>query len=76
VPEEVRARANRISKVCAELGVPVTTAALHFPLRDPLVVRVVVGAAEPEHVRANVAALDTDVPEELWKRLRHEGLIS
>ncbi len=75
-PDDVLARARRVSAVCAELGVPVTTAALQLPLRDPLVVRVVVGAAEPAHVRANAAALAAVVPEALWDRLRDEGLIA
>ncbi len=75
-PDDVLARARRVSAVCAEIGVPVTTAALQLPLRDPLVVRVVVGAAEPAHVRANAAALAALVPETLWDRLRDEGLIA
>ena len=74
--DDVLARARRVSSLCAELDVPLATAALQFPLRDPLVVRVVVGASEPAHVRANAAALAADVPEELWGRLRAEGLIA
>lgn len=75
VPAEVLDRARRIGAVCRALGVPVTTAALQYPLRDPVVDRVVAGAATPDQVRANVAALTTEVPDELWARLRDEDLL-
>jgi aryl-alcohol dehydrogenase-like predicted oxidoreductase len=35
----------------------------------------VAGAATPDQVRANVAALTTEVPDELWARLRDEDLL-
>jgi D-threo-aldose 1-dehydrogenase len=69
-------RARRIAAICRELGVPVTTAALQFPLRDPLVGCVVTGAGEPGHVRENVAALAAPVPAQLWDRLQEQGLLT
>jgi D-threo-aldose 1-dehydrogenase len=75
-PAAIVDRTRRIASVCRELGVPLTTAALHFPLRDPLVTCVVTGAAEPGHVRANAEALTHEVPAALWERLAHEGLVT
>ncbi len=75
VPVDVLDRARRIERVCAEYGVPLPVAALRFPLREPAVRAVVVGAAEPAHVRENAARMTVDVPDELWDRLAAEGLV-
>ena len=68
-PADVLARARRIGEVCHETGVPMTTAALQWPLRDPLVSHVVVGVDRPAQVEANAAALDDAVPDAAWARL-------
>jgi D-threo-aldose 1-dehydrogenase len=73
--EELLERTRRVAAACREEGVTVTAAALQFPLLDPLVSHVVVGAAEPEHVRADVAALAEPVPASLWERLRETGVL-
>ena len=73
--EELLERTRRIAAACREEGVPVATAALQFPLLDPLVSHVVVGAAEPGHVRADVAAVGEPVPASLWDRLRGTGVL-
>ena len=38
-PPELLARARRLAALCAEHGVALPTAALHFPLREPWSVR-------------------------------------
>ena len=75
VPSEVLVRARRIAEICAAHDVPVQVAALRYPLLEPTVLGVVVGAATPEHVRANALALEAAVPDELFDRLRGEGLV-
>jgi D-threo-aldose 1-dehydrogenase len=75
VAPDLLARVRRIASVCRDFGVSLPVAALHYPFREPLVRSVVVGAASPEHVRRNAEALDQDVPDELWARLREEGLV-
>ena len=74
-PADIVDRARRIAAVCHDHGVALTTAALQYPLRDPLVTCVVTGASEPGHVRANAAALTHEVPVALWERLAREGLV-
>jgi D-threo-aldose 1-dehydrogenase len=74
-PPEVLAHAREIAAVCAEFDVDLPTAALHFPLQEPVVRTVVVGAATPGEVRQNQARLRTTVPAELWTTLRDKGLI-
>jgi D-threo-aldose 1-dehydrogenase len=74
VPAEVLTRTREIAAVCAEFGVDLPTAALWYPLREPVVRTVVVGAATPEEVRQNSRRLRTNVPGELWTALRDRGL--
>ncbi len=75
VPPPLLGKVRRIERVCAELGVELPAAALQYPLREEVVRSVVVGAAEPAHVRANVRRMAQHLPEELWVRLAAEGLL-
>jgi D-threo-aldose 1-dehydrogenase len=75
VPAEVLQRVRRIEEVCLEYGVELPVAALQFPLREPAVVAVVVGGAEPRHVRENASRVRVSVPDQMWRRLANLGLI-
>jgi D-threo-aldose 1-dehydrogenase len=69
VPGELLARAERIAEVCERHGVTLPEAALQFPLREPAVRSVVVGAATPEQVRENARRMEAEIPEALWDEL-------
>jgi D-threo-aldose 1-dehydrogenase len=69
VPGELLARAERIADVCERHGVTLPEAALQFPLREPAVRSVVVGAATPEQVRENARRMEAEIPEALWDEL-------
>jgi D-threo-aldose 1-dehydrogenase len=69
VPADVLARAERLAEVCERHGVTLPEAALQFPLREPAVRSVVVGAATPEQVRENARRFAVDIPEALWDEL-------
>jgi len=75
VPPATLARVRKIAAACAELDVELPQAALAYPLREPSVRTVVVGAATPEQVRQNADRMARPVPEELWHRLQERGLI-
>ena len=75
VPADVLARAQAIEQVCVAHGVPLPVAALQYPLRDPVVRGVVVGAATRAQVRENVARTSCEVPEALWEELRERRLV-
>ncbi|PRX49189.1 D-threo-aldose 1-dehydrogenase [Prauserella shujinwangii] len=75
VPPSVLARANTLAAVCGEFGVELPTAALRFPLREPAVRTVVLGAATAAQVEDNLRRLTEPVPEGLWAVLRERGLI-
>jgi D-threo-aldose 1-dehydrogenase len=72
-PADVVARAQRLAMVCEQHGVELPTAALQFPLREPVVRSVVLGATEPEQVRQNVRRMAETVPERLWDQLAADG---
>jgi D-threo-aldose 1-dehydrogenase len=74
-PADVIAKAQRLAAVCAEHGVDLPVAALQFPLREPVVRSVVLGATDPAHIRENVERVAAAVPDELWAHLAAEGLI-
>ena len=63
------ARAERLAEVCERHGVTLPEAALQFPLREPAVRSVVVGAATPEQVRENARRMEVEIPEALWDEL-------
>jgi D-threo-aldose 1-dehydrogenase len=72
-PADVVAKAQRLAMVCGEHGVELPAAALQFPLREPVVRSVVLGATEPAHITQNVARIAEPIPEALWEQLAAEG---
>lgn len=69
-------RAQAIQAVGSEYGISLATLALHFAYSHPAVTSVVVGAGSQRTVARNVEALSTTVPDEVWVRLRDEGLVA
>ena len=74
--EEMLAHVGGIEEIARMHDVPLTAAALQFPLAHPAVVSVVPGAARPEEIRANVAALERPIPAAFWAELRDRGLLA
>ncbi len=72
---EVLDRARRLDAVCRRHGVPLTAAALQFPLRHPAVASVLTGVRSVAELEANAAALATPVPADLWAELIADGLL-
>jgi D-threo-aldose 1-dehydrogenase len=72
---EMLAKVARIEAVCARHDVPLSAAALHFPLGHPSVASVTPGGLSPEHVSQNVAAFRHPIPLSLWAELKQEGLL-
>jgi D-threo-aldose 1-dehydrogenase len=63
-------RARRIAAVCERHGVPLPAAAIAFPLRDPAITAVLVGARSPAEVAADARWFAAGVPDALWDELR------
>jgi D-threo-aldose 1-dehydrogenase len=68
-------RARAIAAVLAEFGVPLSAAALQFPLRHPAVSVVLSSARSVAELRANIADFDRTIPEQAWEALRHSGFL-
>ncbi|MGW1225614.1 aldo/keto reductase [Streptomyces sp. NPDC001515] len=74
-PAEALQRARRCRELCAEHGVPLTAAAVQFPLLHPAVSSVVLGCRSAHEVTANAAAARFPVPDALWERLADAGFV-
>ena len=69
-------KVRRIEAVCRRHGVELPTAALQFPLGHPRLASIVAGATKPDEVRQNVARMAVPIPADLWRELKHEGLLA
>lgn len=69
-------RARHIDRICTVHGVPLKAAALQFPLAEPAVAAVVLGASRPQEVAENVSLADRDIPSALWSDLASAGLLA
>jgi D-threo-aldose 1-dehydrogenase len=64
---------RRAGTVCTEHGVTLTTAALHFSLRSPLIHSTVVGVGGPERLEQLERMRATEIPDALWAALDDLG---
>jgi D-threo-aldose 1-dehydrogenase len=76
VPEAVATRVDALAAACDRFGVPLSAAAIQYPLRHPAVTAVLIGPRDAEQVRQNVAWFEQELPAELWETLEREGLIA
>ncbi|MCR2783436.1 MULTISPECIES: aldo/keto reductase [unclassified Microbacterium] len=68
-PPELVAWIARAEEVCADHGVPLAAAALHFSLRSPLVDSTIVGIASIPRLEQLLALHAVTVPDALWVAL-------
>lgn len=71
----VLARVRAMAALCREHGTTLPAAAIAFPLLEPAVVTVVLGMHDAEQVRQNLAAAAERIDQELFERMRAEGLL-
>jgi len=74
-PPGIVARAEAIRAFLEARGVPLTAAAEQYPLRHPAVTAILVGGQTPAEVHADVEALRTPIPEDVWAELERSGLL-
>jgi len=74
-PPEILQRVSRIIEVGKRHGVSLSAAAVQFPLAHPVVVSVIPGAREPEHVHGTIAAMETTIPDDFWREMKENRLI-
>ncbi len=64
-----------IKAICDRYGVPLTAAALQFPLAHPAVASVIPGPVSPAQVQSNVEAIRHPIPADFWRDLKAVGLL-
>jgi D-threo-aldose 1-dehydrogenase len=74
-PPALVERARELGAVCERHGVPLTAAAIQFPLRHPAVAAVVVGARSAAELEEDVRMFEWDVPGALWADLSARHLV-
>lgn len=68
-PEDVMDRVRRMEAVAQAHGVSLANAALHFPLRNPVVASVLIGSAKPSSLTRNFDTFADPVPDALWSEM-------
>ncbi len=76
VTPEILKKALDIKKLLADFHIPLTAAAIQFPLRHPAVTSVVTGPRNVKELTANTADFDMNIPEAAWNALEESGLIN
>lgn len=74
-PPAILERAVALAEACREQGTTLPAAAVAFPLTDPAVVSVCIGARSAGQVERNALLYDAGVPAGLWPALRERNLI-
>lgn len=74
-PARILERARALAAVAEEFGTDLPTAAVHFAMRHPSIVSVMLGASAPEQARVNSARAQAPVDEGLWDALVDRGLL-
>lgn len=74
-PADVVARVSAIRRVCESHGVPLSAAALQFPLAHPVVSAVIPGPRNVDEFETNMKLLRHRIPAALWDDLKREGLL-
>ncbi len=74
--DEVIKRAQKIGKFLRERNIPLTAAALQFPLRHPAVTAVLTGSRNRAELESNIKDFDVTIPDSIWAELEASGLVA
>ena len=74
-PASVVERVRRLEAHCDRYRVPLAAAALQFPLAHPQIASVIPGLASRQQIERTLALYETALPAELWRDLKHDGLV-
>ncbi len=74
--DEVIKRAQEIGKFLRERDIPLTAAALQFPLRHPAVTAVLTGSRNRTELESNIEDFDSIIPDSIWAELESSGLVA
>jgi D-threo-aldose 1-dehydrogenase len=74
--QEILAKVEKIKALCAKYNVPIKAAALQFSLAHPASAAVIPGASKPERIKEDHAAIKARIPDDFWRDLRSQRLVS
>ncbi len=74
-PPDLVRRATEIRDILATFGVPLTAAALQFPMRHPAVTLVLSSARSVAELRSNIEDFDAEIPSQAWDALVEHGYL-
>lgn len=74
--DEIINRARKIAAFLQERNIPLTAAAIQFPLRHKAVTSVLTGSRSSLELSANVADFNFEIPPSVWEDLETSGLIA
>jgi D-threo-aldose 1-dehydrogenase len=74
--DELIKKAQQIKKLLEDFHVPLTAAAIQFPLRHPAVTAVLTGSRTVKELTANIADFDREIPPAVWDALEESGLVN
>lgn len=74
--EELISKAQKIKHLLADFHIPLTAAAIQFPLRHPVVTSVLTGSRNVKELNSNISDFDLDIPEAVWQALEESTLIN
>jgi D-threo-aldose 1-dehydrogenase len=75
IPQEKRERLAELRRVADSHGVDLVAAALQFSSTPEVVSALIVGAAKPDHILTDHAALRAKIPPAFWEQLQSNGVI-
>jgi D-threo-aldose 1-dehydrogenase len=73
--DEIIKRAQAIGAFLGERAIPLTAAALQFPLRHPAITSVLTGSRSSAELLSNIKDFDLELPANIWSELEDAGLI-
>jgi D-threo-aldose 1-dehydrogenase len=74
--DDAMKRVGLIENVCKRHDIPLSAAALQFPLGHPNVASVIPGAINPEQQASNIEAMSHDIPQDFWAELKAEEILA
>jgi D-threo-aldose 1-dehydrogenase len=73
--EAIADTVGRMGALCESLNVPLASAAMLYPLGHPSVASVIPGAKTALEAERNAEGFGVDIPVELWRKMKEEGLL-
>ena len=64
-----------LQRICERHGTPLAAAALQFPIAHPTIATIIPGMASTAEVEENVANMNRDIPMDVWRSFKEEGLL-